>query len=118
MSPSHANKKGVRYRYYVSQAVLQNRKDEAGSIARVSAPDVEGSGHEQASAQRAMLTSMLPIARSLRCHLGRAVVHRDQITITPALQVTYRMAANDQNHDPTISISFTAECIAPQGNLA
>jgi hypothetical protein len=28
MSPSHANKKGVRYRYYVSQAVLQNRKDE------------------------------------------------------------------------------------------
>ena len=26
MSPSHANKKGVRYRYYVSQAVLQNRK--------------------------------------------------------------------------------------------
>ena len=41
MSPSHANKKGVRYRYYVSQALLQNRKAEAGSIARVSAPDVE-----------------------------------------------------------------------------
>src|SRR5450631_4080805 len=41
MSPSHANKKGVRYRYYVSQALLQNRKDEAGSIARVAAPDIE-----------------------------------------------------------------------------
>jgi site-specific DNA recombinase len=39
MSPSHANKKGVRYRYYVSQAVLQNRKEEAGDIARVAAPD-------------------------------------------------------------------------------
>jgi site-specific DNA recombinase len=24
MSPSHANKKGVRYRYSVSQAILQN----------------------------------------------------------------------------------------------
>jgi site-specific DNA recombinase len=35
MSPSHANKKGLRYRYYVSQAVLQNR------IARISAPDIE-----------------------------------------------------------------------------
>jgi site-specific DNA recombinase len=34
MSPTHANKKGVRYRYYVSQALLQNRKAEAGSIAR------------------------------------------------------------------------------------
>ena len=41
MSPSHANKKGVRYRYYVSHALLQNRKANAGSIARVSAPDVE-----------------------------------------------------------------------------
>ena len=41
MSPSHANKKGVRYRYYVSQALLQKRKSEAGSVARVSAHDVE-----------------------------------------------------------------------------
>jgi hypothetical protein len=31
----------VRYRYYVSQAVLQNRKEDAGSIARVAAPDIE-----------------------------------------------------------------------------
>ena len=41
MSPSHANKKGVRYRYYVSQAVLQNRKSEVGSVPRVSGPDIE-----------------------------------------------------------------------------
>ena len=31
----------VRYRYYVAQAVLQNRKEDAGSIARVAAPDIE-----------------------------------------------------------------------------
>src|SRR6201987_450274 len=42
MSPTHANKKGVRYRYYVSQALLQNRKGESLSIARVPAPEVEG----------------------------------------------------------------------------
>ena len=41
MSPSHANKKGVRYRYYVSQALLQNRKCEVGSVSRVSGPDIE-----------------------------------------------------------------------------
>jgi site-specific DNA recombinase len=41
MSLSHANKRGVRYRYYVSQALLQYRKTEAGSISRASAPDVE-----------------------------------------------------------------------------
>jgi site-specific DNA recombinase len=41
MSPTHANKLGVRYRYYVSQALIQNRKAEVGSVARVPAPEIE-----------------------------------------------------------------------------
>jgi site-specific DNA recombinase len=41
MTPSHSRKKGVRYRYYVSQAVLQSRKGEAGQVFRVPAPDIE-----------------------------------------------------------------------------
>ncbi len=41
MSPTHSNKLGVRYRYYVSHAILQQRKDEAGSITRVPAPEIE-----------------------------------------------------------------------------
>src|SRR5882672_4825981 len=41
MSPTHSNKLGVRYRYYVSHALLQNRKEEAGSVIRVPAPEIE-----------------------------------------------------------------------------
>ena len=41
MSPTHANKRGVRYRYYVSHAILQNRRVEAGNIARVPASEIE-----------------------------------------------------------------------------
>jgi site-specific DNA recombinase len=41
MSPTHSNKHGVRYRYYVSHAILQNRKAEAGGITRVPAPEIE-----------------------------------------------------------------------------
>jgi site-specific DNA recombinase len=41
MSPTHSNKLGVRYRYYVSHAILQQRKAEAGSVARVPAPEIE-----------------------------------------------------------------------------
>jgi site-specific DNA recombinase len=41
MTPTHTNKKGARYRYYVSHAVLQKRENEAGSVSRISAPDVE-----------------------------------------------------------------------------
>jgi site-specific DNA recombinase len=39
MSPTHSNKLGVRYRYYVSHALIQKRQ--AGSVTRVPAPDVE-----------------------------------------------------------------------------
>ena len=41
MSPSHSNKLGVRYRYYISHAILQKRKADAGSVARVPAAEIE-----------------------------------------------------------------------------
>jgi site-specific DNA recombinase len=41
MTPTHTNKLGVRYRYYVSHALQQGRNDEAGTVSRVSAHDIE-----------------------------------------------------------------------------
>jgi site-specific DNA recombinase len=41
MTPTHTNKRGARYRYYVSHALLQKRNDEAGSVPRVPAPEIE-----------------------------------------------------------------------------
>lgn len=41
MSPSYAQKGQIRYRYYVSQALLQGRRAEAGSRPRVPAPELE-----------------------------------------------------------------------------
>jgi site-specific DNA recombinase len=41
MTPTHTNKQGARYRYYVSHTILQKRTDEAGSVTRVPAHDIE-----------------------------------------------------------------------------
>jgi site-specific DNA recombinase len=41
MSPSFSSKNGVRYRFYVSTA-LRGRLHRAGSVTRVSAPEIEG----------------------------------------------------------------------------
>ncbi|MCZ8182417.1 MAG: recombinase family protein [Beijerinckiaceae bacterium] len=41
MAPSHTNKRGVRYRYYISRALLEERREEAGNPARVRADDIE-----------------------------------------------------------------------------
>ncbi len=41
MTPSTAKKGSLRYRYYVSCVLAQGRRSEAGSIGRVSAPEIE-----------------------------------------------------------------------------
>jgi DNA invertase Pin-like site-specific DNA recombinase len=41
MSPSFSSKNGVRYRFYVSTA-LHGRTHKAGSVTRISAPEIEG----------------------------------------------------------------------------
>jgi hypothetical protein len=41
MSLSHSNKGGARYRYYISQAVLQRKPLAAGAIGRVPAAEIE-----------------------------------------------------------------------------
>jgi DNA invertase Pin-like site-specific DNA recombinase len=41
MTPSHARKKGKRYRYYLSSPLIQGQAERAGSVRRVSAPEVE-----------------------------------------------------------------------------
>jgi DNA invertase Pin-like site-specific DNA recombinase len=41
MSPTHTNKGGARYRYYVSHAVLQKKPRAPGSVSRVPAAEIE-----------------------------------------------------------------------------
>jgi site-specific DNA recombinase len=41
MSPSYSVRRGNRYRYYISSALLHDRRADAGSLARVNADDVE-----------------------------------------------------------------------------
>jgi site-specific DNA recombinase len=41
MSPTYSVRRGNRYRYYISSALLHDRRPDAGSLARVNADDVE-----------------------------------------------------------------------------
>ncbi len=41
MSPSHSNTRNRKYRYYVSQAVIQHRRQDAGTISKIPAGEIE-----------------------------------------------------------------------------
>jgi site-specific DNA recombinase len=81
MSPSHTKKGGARYRYYVSQAVLQNRPAAAASITRVPAAEIEAlvimalRNHLQVNATEAQ--SALGNERKLVEH------HLERVTLAP-----------------------------------
>jgi hypothetical protein len=82
MSPTHANKNGVRYRYYVSHALLQGRSADAGSTPRVAAAEVEtaviaalrphlGGAAQSQSSDRELIQSCVK----------QMTVHPDQISL-------------------------------------
>lgn len=41
MSPSHSNTRNRKYRYYVSQALIQHKMNEAGSVSKIPAGEIE-----------------------------------------------------------------------------
>jgi DNA invertase Pin-like site-specific DNA recombinase len=103
MSPSHANKKGVRYRYYVSQAILQNRKSEVGSVSRVSGPDIETiviAAARQAIADRETnkAPSSTPAIASLDSDRNLIAHHVARIVLRPrAVEITLSDERDDRD---------------------
>ena len=81
MTPSSARKGALRYRYYVSRALETGQRSEAGSVSRVSAPELE-------QAVRDALTSPSTDQPSpsdempLLAHVSRIVVHPSHLAIS------------------------------------
>ncbi|MCX7313730.1 MAG: recombinase family protein [Alphaproteobacteria bacterium] len=97
MTPSHANKNGARYRYYISHALLQKRTDEVGRVPRVPAPEVE----------RLVVNALrqLPSPADDRCPPVSAderdlvEQHLDRVVIRPnAIEIHLRRTSDDEDH--------------------
>jgi site-specific DNA recombinase len=82
MTPSTANKGGVRYRYYVSCAITQARKHDAGSVTRVSAPDIETVVAQTLHRHFAEVGAEQSDRDLVQQHLDRIVVRNGQIEFT------------------------------------
>ena len=98
MSPSEASRGGRRWRYYVSQAVLQGRKADAGSISRVAASEVEGKVLEAA---RAAMGDERPDDAAIRAVVEHVTIGRAGLFVRLGDQMS-----PDEGHR-TISIPWT-----------
>jgi site-specific DNA recombinase len=126
MSPTHATKNGVRYRYYVTRALAEGRPIDAGEVARAPAPEVErivleairkqaaqggsSGGREPDGDDQAQLTLV-------ERHLRRVEVHRDRliVTLTPADKPAD--AAGDPASDVTLIVSWSPPASLPRREI-
>jgi site-specific DNA recombinase len=81
MSPSFSTKNGVRYRFYISSALLRGRKDEVGSVGRVSATEIEGAIRAALSVQPGQGPKGSNGVPDILEKAERVVVARDQLLI-------------------------------------
>jgi len=83
MSPTYTvGRHGRRYPYYVSQALLQNEKERAGSIARVPAEEIERLVYKALGPDSAEADSP---EEALRKRVERVIVHTDRVEIIRAV---------------------------------
>jgi len=102
MTPSHANKNGARYRYYISHALLQKRADEVGRVPRVPAPEVERLVVKalRETADQAG-DSCPPVLADERDLVER---HLDRVVIRPEAIEIHLLQTFDDNDGDTLSV--------------
>src|SRR5262249_57730274 len=81
MTPSHSRKQGLRYRYYVSSALIQGQPELAGSVTRVPAAEVE-SLVAAAVRQHFAIEPTLDVRELVRTHVARVDITTTTIRVT------------------------------------
>jgi DNA invertase Pin-like site-specific DNA recombinase len=126
MSPSFTVKRGVRYSFYVSSAILKGRKSDAGSITRVSGVDLDAA---VLKALRLRVDTAIdddaPTPQNLIDHnVSRIVVGSKTVTITlkptadstrPAIELPW--STPKKRERPRIEGSDDASATAPNPQL-
>jgi hypothetical protein len=119
MTPSHSNKDGVRYRYYVSHVLLQRREKDVGRVTRAPAIQLEKLVVEAIRSKAQPDTEPkgdLSDRAVIDCHVTRIIVHPGSIKIElnePTLAPTdASVAAAAASSSSVISLPWTAPAFA------
>jgi site-specific DNA recombinase len=109
MSPSHARKRGVKYRYYLSSALLDGQPERTGSIRRVPAAEIEALVIRSVQ-EHLKLEEPIDDKDIVSTHIERVEIQPDQLVIKLSQnQKTNRQRAkgNKTLHVPWHKIAST-----------
>jgi site-specific DNA recombinase len=112
MTPAHSNKDGVRYRYYVSHPVLQRRKQDTGTVARVPAAPIERLVVDAVRARTPLCLERgadLSNREVVERFVAGVVIHPNAVDVK--LQEAPQTLAADEN--PPLPVTDVRACDAP-----
>jgi len=81
MTPSHARKRGIKYRYYICFALVQGQPGQAGTISRVPAGEIERIVLKTGREHLKLLRDTKSDADFVRDHVARVEVHADRLML-------------------------------------
>lgn len=111
MRPNFSVKKGVRYRFYVSSAMLRGRKGIAGTVTRVPAHDIE-EAIKSGSRERLKLSPETP-REDVLAQVERAAVKADCITIAARRHDGVAVAFDMPWQPPVLRVAPHVELVTP-----
>lgn len=79
MTPSHARKQGIKYRYYISSALVQGQAEQAGTVSRVPANEIEALVVKSVRAHLNQSTEVKDDAAIIHDHVVRVEVRTDRL---------------------------------------
>ena len=80
MSPTHARKGGIKYRYYLSSALIDGRSEQAGRVSRVPAAEIETIVARSAR-EHLNLSQAVGDKTIIDTHVRRVEIHPQQLSI-------------------------------------
>tara|TARA_R110002049_G_scaffold307590_2_gene508538 strand:- start:9746 stop:11386 length:1641 start_codon:yes stop_codon:yes gene_type:complete len=110
MSPSHTKKGNKRYRYYVSQALIQHRDSEAGSIARIAAEEIE----------EAVLTTLTKLVNDTQTLLHIIGYEKPNLALIKSIttQVKNLFTQSKENANKTLLVQSIESAIIEKKSLS
>jgi site-specific DNA recombinase len=123
MSPTHARKRGIKYRYYLSSALLNGQPNHAGSARRIPAAEVEAA-IIKAVRDRIELSAELSDRDLIQTHVRRIEVAAELLTIkvsdsgvgtddSETLRVPWQKNSNTRRRELLPSIDPTTQHSRP-----
>lgn len=103
MSPSHSNTRNRKYRYYISQAIIQHKRNEAGTISKIPAGEIEKVVTQEIENYISDANNIQPMLEEINIHkqkallsnitnkidnqfirtiLSKVVIHKEKVEIT------------------------------------